>query len=173
LRLGDAYTLAGDARRARDAYTRALDRLPLYAHQQRGLIAIRKVLADRPDWMQLLLAQASSLSAIEGLWEGETEVKGLASLVKGLFYTLDEAYDEALAAFDNLDLEDGAWTAGQRQQVERLIRILKVHLRYRVGDAQAAADEALALAASLEAVGAYNEAARYADFAAKMNYISR
>jgi tetratricopeptide (TPR) repeat protein len=59
VQLGDAYGMVGDAGASRRSYDAALARLPLFAHNERALIELRKLLADRPDALFVLVSRTA------------------------------------------------------------------------------------------------------------------
>lgn len=173
LRMADASALVGDEEKARHYYQRTLDRMPLYAHEQRGLLALRLATAGHPDVLRILSGPAPVAERTDALLRVANLNVDIARLLSGILYASNDAYTPALAALQQVDLDRVSVTWGQKESLGRLIDMMMVKIHYDMKDYANARQKALMLAEKLRQIGAHNEAERYTDFAAKMEYISR
>lgn len=178
VRLGDALALEGAPDEAVAAFDSARVILPLYAHQQHGLIALRQALAD----MQLVqqinrsadstagkVARLDALLASARMAALAPEKEQAVRVLQGVLLALDESNEAALRYLAKVDATQ--MEAGGARTLARLARVVRAFLHYRVGNFEEARAAAEAIALEFEAVGAFNAALEFSDFADKMHYI--
>ncbi|MEM8487467.1 MAG: hypothetical protein AAF564_18085, partial [Bacteroidota bacterium] len=162
---GDAQALHGDSSKAYAAFDSAQVRLPAYAHQQRGLVTLRKILAPNLELQQInrsLLSPKEKVAALASL-DATPEI----NLLQGLLLLTDDP--EAAVAYLQAFREQEAET--QQPALQVLADMLIAQLRYINRDYEAAALVAESLATQFASHGALNTASVYTDFAHKMRYI--
>lgn len=173
LRMADASARVGAVEEARQYYQRTIDRLPLYAHEQRGLLALRLAIVDRPDVLRILSRPGPVAGRIDALAKVENLDPEMVGLLSGILLASDDAYEQALTALQQVDLDNTSIARGQKERLRRLIDMMIVKVYYQIDDYAGARQKAMMLADTFRGIGAHNEAERYTDFAAKMEYIDR
>lgn len=168
MRYGDALAVKGMTTEALAAFDSALVRLPLYAYQQRGAMALRIALADNMVVQRINRTDRSRMRKVRELEVLATDDPNILVL-QGVILGLDFQFDEALAYFSRY--RNAIAGAGHDAAILLLVRELQFQLHYATGDYEAAYHEATALQTYFESVGAFNSAEQYTDFASKMLYI--
>ena len=168
VQLGDALALAGQPVDAMAAFDSALVRLPLYAHQQRGLVLLRIALAGEAEVQYIIRSPQSALEKVKALDTLQIDNPDI-QLLQAVLLTVKEAHEPALIYLKKF--QGNTETGEVKPDIEHLVSILSIHLNYRTGELQTAMEEARALARQFSAHGALNSANQYTDFADKMSYI--
>lgn len=164
---GDALALRGDSSAAYAAFDSALVRLPLYAYQQRGLVALRRALAGAWEVQKLNRSSRSTDDKIDGLNLLE-DASPYVPLLQAILLAIDGTHAEALVYLDQYtQIADSS----DDEAINLFSRILHMQLQYGLGQLDAALEEARLLEHHFLSLGAFNSAKQYADFANKMSYI--
>ena len=171
VRLGDAYAVLGQPGEARARYEAALERLPIYAHEQVAVVVMRKSLADDQKILHLLTSGFSLEERARRLADyGSASPE--AGMMEALLWAMDGHFEQAVERLRRtpVPIEPGA--SPRQRNVLRWQRLVWLAAwRHRAGDASAAADDAREAARSFHQAGAFNAAARMRDFEAKMEWV--
>ncbi len=171
MRYGNALGYADRPDEATAAYDSAQIRLPQYAHQQKGFIELRKSLVYRDEVQEILGSGdivAQKVSALDGIFDSGFEVK----MLQAVLLMVNEQYSASLEYLNDAE----AW-AGQESPIlinpglKRLHKILQATMNYYVGNLDLALQQARDIQGQFEAIGAFNSAMQFADFADRMGYI--
>ncbi len=171
--LGDALAVTGRPEAARTHYAHALQRLPLYAHEDAAWVALRWAMAAEPGLVRLLTSAAPPDEQARRLdaWPGASPA---ARVMAALRWAEADAYETALDRLLATPLpDDPAWTAARRQGLQRQRLAWLARLAYRAGRLAEAAAYARQAAGAYRAAGDRNSAGRWLDFAAKMRHVYR
>ena len=181
VRLGDAYTFSGNQQEARTAYDTAMERVPLYAHEQRGLIALRNVLNGSPEVIAILVSgtppeeKKRQLDTYLSSGNEKDVADHILLLLQALLLMAADNVEAAIPILESISEEqtdEDHWVlTGEAKKIYRLFRIARLSAYYEGGHLEKALAEATHIEQDLERIGAIPEARQYADFADKMRYI--
>ena len=167
LRLGDAHTLRGQERAARQRYDEARRKLPRYRRDERALLVIRKSLAGDPAAVRVLVSGAPAAVQAERLQNASSpDVR----LMRALRLAAAGDYAEAAAVLGRTSVP-AATSTEERADVhrQRLAWLAAFHYASGAfGEALRYADEA---AEGALLAGDLNEIDRLDDFARKVRWL--
>lgn len=170
---GDAAALLHHSSDARRSYTEALEHLPLYAHESRSLVYLRRAVAARPDVVRILTSADSA----------RTQARRLAK------WPDSAAVVQAWRAYRHMQAGEhgAAWTVWKRlpsaidetaedhvqAHLRRQGQVWKARTAVRLRKWTPAEAEARAAVEAFRAVGAVNLAAELDDLAHKARWMRR
>ena len=173
VRLGDAYALQENQLQAVEAYDQASNGLPLYEHEQHGLLEVRRRLVRIPSLLKVLTSARSTDEKVERIGQLGVDHEEIVSLLQGLLLAADEDYTNAIRLLEATRFDGESVPQAGDDTLNRLVDIATIDVYYRAMLYDKAHDKAQNLQTHFLQIGAFPEAAFYADFAQKMQYISQ
>ena len=151
--LADALALEGDAEAARRQYRRARARLPLYAHDGRARLLLRRLVADRPAIVRILVgAKEASRQARRLAGRGEAPA---VRAWQALRWDDAHRYVRADSVWRQMEAPDGAsWARSERSAFALQWRAWRAEAAHRAGRRAAARSQFRAAAAAARRHGA-------------------
>lgn len=171
--LADAYALQGTPGAARDRYEAAFEGLPLYAHESRALVSLRRATAEHPALVEILVAGDSAHVQARRL-DARAERSPAGRAWAALQYMQAGAYAPAADIWAALPPDVAPeLPAEYREVLRRQVRVWRARCALRRGHYAEAQHHARAAAEAFRSVGALNLAAAVEDLAQQARWAAR